>query len=63
MEASSNTTVTVLRVETIGSGVRLLWFLLGLSIGEIVGPLTFCASALPSVKWGGHMASQWQPLG
>lgn len=63
MEASSNTIVTVMRVEAIGSGVRLFWFLLGLSICQVVGPLTFCASALPSVKWGGHMARQWQHLG
>lgn len=49
------------RGKTAGSGVRLLWSLLGLSTCQLVGPLTFRDSALPSEKWGVHMLGSGDP--
>lgn len=42
-----------------GPGARPLGFLPDLSVGQLVGPFTVGASALPSVKWAAHM-SVWR---
>lgn len=60
LKASSSTLVTITRVTALGSGVRLLCCLLGLSVCQLAGPFTR-AFALPSVKWGVLVTPRYAP--